>query len=97
MAILPLNEEKEIKECCKKLEKELIENDLRAKIFSEKSLNYRIRQIYKKKIPYYLVIGKEEIKENILKLMHIYLPNQEEKVKEKELIEKLIKLNYTHV
>ncbi|CAI2189866.1 9465_t:CDS:2, partial [Funneliformis geosporum] len=60
ISILPLNEEKEVKEYCEKLKKELVRNNLRVKVQSEKSLNYRIRQVYRKRIPYYLVIGKEE-------------------------------------
>jgi len=93
LAILPLNEEKEVVNYCEKLEKELIENNLRVKIMSEKTLNYRIRQVYKRKIPYYLVIGKEEVEKNILKLACAYSPNSEEKLEKEELIEKLVKHN----
>jgi len=93
VAILPLNEEKEVKEYCEKLEKELTKSDLRVKIFSEKSLNYRIRRVYKKKIPYYLVIGREEIEKKILKLVYSYSPNQEENLEEKELLKKLTEEN----
>ena len=63
------------------------------KIFAEKSLNYRIRQIYKKKIPYYLVIGKEEIKTKILKLIYTYQEEKSEELTEKELYNKLKKEN----
>jgi len=89
LAILPLNDEKSVKNYCEKLEKELTSLNLRAKIISEKSLNYRIREIYKKKIPYYLVIGKEEVEKNILKLIYTYLPNKVEELTEKELYNKL--------
>ncbi|CAG8702541.1 3857_t:CDS:2 [Gigaspora margarita] len=58
--------EEEVKKYCEKLEKKLNEIDLRVKIISpKKSLDYRIRQIHKKKIPYYLVLlvtDKEEKK-----------------------------------
>jgi len=90
---LPLNEEKEVKNYCEKLEKELTKNDLRAKILSEKSLNYRIRQVYQKKIPYYLVIGKEEIKTKMLKLVNVYKEGQEEMLDKKKLVNKLEKEN----
>jgi threonyl-tRNA synthetase len=93
LAILPLNEEKEVANYWEKLEKELVENNLRVKIMTEKTLNYRIRQVYKKKIPYYLVVGKEEVAKNILKLIFAYSPNREEELKEKELVEKLVKIN----
>jgi len=86
---LPLNEEKETKNYCEKLKENLIKKDLRIKIFTEKTLNYRIRQTYKKKIPYYLVIGKEEIEKKVLKLTYTYLPNQIIELTEKELYNKL--------
>jgi len=82
---LPLNEEKEVKKYCERLEKELIKNNLRVKIMTEKTLNYRIRQVYKKKIPYYLVIGKEEVEKKILKLIYTYLVDIVNEVKEEEL------------
>ena len=64
------------------------------KILSEKSLNYRIRQVYQKKIPYYLVIGKEELKEKTLKLIYNYQQGKiEELLTEKELVNKLGKEN----
>ena len=64
------------------------------KIFWEKSLNYRIRQVYQKKIPYYLVIGKEELKEKKLKLIYNYQVEKiEELLTEKELVSKLGKEN----
>jgi len=93
LAILPLNEEKEVANYWEKLEKELVENNLRVKIMTEKTLNYRIRQVYKKKIPYYLVVGKEEVAKNILKLIFTYSPAPEEKLEKEELIKKLVKLN----
>jgi threonyl-tRNA synthetase len=90
VAILPLNEEKEIKNYCEKLKENLTKKDLRVKIFAEKTLNYRIRQIYKKKIPYYLVVGKEEIEKKMLKLTYTYLPpNEITELTEKALYNKL--------
>ena len=89
IVILPLNEEKEIKEYCKKIKKELTKNNLRAKILSEKSLNYRIRQVYQKKIPYYLVIGEEEAKTKILKLTYTYQEGKINGLTQEELYNKL--------
>jgi threonyl-tRNA synthetase len=87
---LPLNEEKEVKNYCERIKESLTSADLRVKIFPEKSLNYRIRQeVYKKKIPYYLVIGKEEIEKKILKLVYTYLPNKVEELDEEGLYKKL--------
>jgi len=35
-------------------------------------LGYSIKKTHQKKIPYYLVIGKEEIKTKKMKLHHVY-------------------------
>lgn len=91
---MPLNKEKEIKNYCQKLKKELNEiADIRIKVLEEKSLNYRIRQVYQKKIPYYLIVGEKEIKSKMLKLINTYKESREEELTEKELIEKLVKEN----
>ncbi|CAG8499792.1 31277_t:CDS:2 [Gigaspora margarita] len=70
-----------------------LKTPIRTTILTDKSLNYRIRQAYKTKIPCYLVIGQEEIKTRKLKLIFTYLPdNHHGKMKElteKELVEKL--------
>jgi threonyl-tRNA synthetase len=92
LAIFPLNEEEETKEYCDKLAKELVKNNLRAKIFAKKSLSYRINQIYQKKIPYYLVIGRDELQKEALKLIYTYSKEEEEMIKE-EMIKKLVKKN----
>jgi len=89
LAILPLNEEKKVKDYCEILEKVLNEADIRVKILAEKSLNYRIRQVYRKKTPYYLVIGKEETEKKILKLIYTYQEGKIEELTEKELYNKL--------
>jgi threonyl-tRNA synthetase len=85
---LPLNEEEEVKKYCQELGEKLNRVDLRVKTLSEKTLNYRIRQIYKKKIPYYLIIGREEITTKKIKLFFTYSLEISE-LTEKELIEKL--------
>jgi len=90
VAVLPLNEEEEVKKYCEKLKEKLTKNNLRVKILAEKSLNYRIRQIYKKRIPYYLVIGKEEIQSKKMKLIYTYSPNEISELTENEMLEKLI-------
>ena len=90
IAILPLNEEQETINYCDKLKKNLTSIDLRAKIIVEKTLNYRIRQNYRQKIPYYLVVGKKELEEKKLKLTYTYSSTKEtEELEEKELHEKL--------
>ncbi|MCE8168447.1 MAG: threonine--tRNA ligase [Candidatus Moeniiplasma glomeromycotorum] len=88
LAILPINEEPEIKNYCQKLAEELEEINLRVKIFSQKKLKDRIRQLYQKKIPYYLVVGEKEIEKKILKLIYTY-QKKEEELSEKELYNKL--------
>jgi threonyl-tRNA synthetase len=49
---------------CEKFLKELKFDNLRPSMMKEKTLNYRIRSVYKRKIPYYLVIGKKEMESN---------------------------------
>jgi threonyl-tRNA synthetase len=85
VAILPFNEEKEIKNYCEKLAGELEEIGLRVKIFSKKKLKDRIRQMYQKKIPYYLVIGKQELENGKLKLTNTYLSSQQNDISQKEI------------
>jgi len=70
IAILTLNESIEIINYCKKLVNLLI--PFRTQIFIKKSLNYRIREIYKKKIPYFIIIGNSEVKTKIIKLTYTY-------------------------
>ena len=95
IAILPANKEKEVEKYCEKLARNLTKKDLRVKIFSKKSPNYYIRQVYEKKIPYYLLIGKKEIEaeKKILKLVSVYLEGQREELTENELINKLTNEN----
>jgi threonyl-tRNA synthetase len=97
VAILPFNEEGEIKDYCQKLARELNEADIRVKIFSKKKLKDRIRQMYQKKIPYYLVIGKQEVEKNILKVMYTYQEGKGETMSQKELYNKLKKENKIQV
>ncbi|CAI2161757.1 1317_t:CDS:2 [Funneliformis geosporum] len=89
LAILPFNEEEEIKNYCQKLAGELAEIGVRVKIFSKKKLKDRIRQMYRKKIPHYLVIGKEELKTKILKLVDAYQEGRMEELTERELVNKI--------
>ena len=96
MVILPLNDQEEIKKYSENLHKELLFNNLRGKIWSEKTLNYRIRQVYKKKIPYYLIIGEKEVSEESLAVLHTYSGKTKSLTKEnliKELREEN-KVNY---
>lgn len=70
--ILPLNEEKEIINYSNDLQKKFFTSNLRSKVWDAKTLNYRIRQVHQKKIPYCLVIGQEEVAKKILKLVCTY-------------------------
>lgn len=88
LVILPLNDQEEVKKYSESLQKELFSNNLRSEIWSEKTLNYRIRQTYKKKVPYYLIIGEKEVNERSLNLVHVY-SDETKNLTEKELIEKL--------
>jgi threonyl-tRNA synthetase len=89
VAILPINQEKEIKDYCEKIAGELTQIDLRVKIFSKEKLKYRILQTYQKKIPYYLVVGMNELEKKMLKLTKVYHRGEEEFLSEKDLYSKL--------
>src|SRR5207253_923133 len=93
MAILPFNEEKEIKNYCEKLARELEGIGLSVKIFSKDKLRDRMRQMYQKKIPYYLVIGEKELEKKSLELKNTRQAGQSEVLTEIELISKLNGLN----
>ena len=84
MAILSVNEEKEIKNYCEKLAGKLEKIGLRVKIFSKGRVEKRAFQMYQKKIPYYLVIGKQEVEKNALKLINTYQEGKEEEINQKE-------------
>ncbi|CAJ0917031.1 186_t:CDS:2 [Entrophospora sp. SA101] len=68
LVILPLNDQKEVKEYSENLQKKLLSNNFRSEIWQEKTLNYRVKQVYEKKIPYRLVIGEEELKNKKIKI-----------------------------
>ncbi|RHZ37045.1 threonine--tRNA ligase [endosymbiont GvMRE of Glomus versiforme] len=91
LVILPINDQKEVKEYSKNLQKKLLANNFRSEIWlPEKTLKYQINQIYTKKIPCYLVIGKKEIENEKLKLTYAHSsPKKEVELTEKELLEKL--------
>jgi len=89
LVILPLNDQKEVKEYSKSLQKELLSNSLRSEIWQKKTLNYLIKKIHEKKIPFYVVIGKEELENKKLNLKHAYHAGETRELTEKELINKL--------
>ena len=89
VAILPLNDEKEIQTYSQELVKFLNDNNLRVEILSRKTLKNRIHQIYQRKIPYYLVIGKEEMKKKTLKLTCTYQTNKTSELSIEKLVKKL--------
>lgn len=78
LAILPINETSKVIKYCKEITKKL--TNWRTKIFSKKTLQYRIKQLYQQKIiPYYLIIGNQEIEQKQLTLNSIY-QNWEKKI-----------------
>ncbi|RHZ37142.1 threonine--tRNA ligase [endosymbiont GvMRE of Glomus versiforme] len=91
LVILPINDQEEVKEYSENLQKKLLTNNFRTEIWlPEKQIKYQIKQTYIKKIPYYLVVGKEEIKNEKLKLTYTYSsPKKEIELTENELLEKL--------
>jgi len=72
LVILPLNNQEEVKNCSEDLQKRLSIAQFRSEIWSDETLGYSIKKTHQKKIPYYLVIGKEEIKTKKMKLHHVY-------------------------
>ena len=89
MVILTLNNQKEIEKFSSKIKNDLEREKIRVKILSEKSLNYRIRETYKKLINFYFLIGNEEIGRKIIKLQKVY--EQTEESIEIEFLAKKIK------
>ncbi len=63
LVILPLNNKEKVLNYSYNLKKNLDENKIRSEIWDEKTLSYLIKEIYKKKIPYYVVIGEREVKD----------------------------------
>lgn len=71
------NKEEKIKNYCQKLVRELEQIGLRTKIFSKGKVEKRALQMYQKKIPYYLVVGEQELGNEKLKLTNTYLLRKE--------------------
>jgi len=87
---LPLNEQKEVKEYSESLQKELLSNNFRSEIWSpKKTLDYRIGQIYKKRIPFYVVIGKEEVSSENLAVTYVDKPGKPNILTKEKLIARL--------
>ncbi|CAG8775731.1 25127_t:CDS:2, partial [Racocetra persica] len=82
LVILPINNQKEVQKYSENLQNKLLSNNFRSEIWTEKTLNYRINQVHRKKAPYYLVIGEKELKNKKVKLAT-------EELTEEELLEKL--------
>jgi len=93
VAILPLNEEKVIKNYCERIKKKLIIKKIRVNIISEKTIGYRIKEIYKKKIPYYFIVGKKEIEKKIIKLFNTRIKENIKELSEKDFFLLLFKEN----
>jgi len=54
-------------EYCKKLQEELLFDDIKTEVYDSKdSLNKRIRNAEKQKVPYVIIVGEEEMKNNTL-------------------------------
>jgi len=63
--IVPISENNV--EFCKKLQKELILDDIKTEVYdSNDSLNKRIRNAEKQRVPYVIIVGEEEMKNNSL-------------------------------
>ncbi|RUM55275.1 MAG: threonine--tRNA ligase [Nautilia sp.] len=63
--IVPISENNV--EYCKKLQKELILDDIKTEVYdSNDSLNKRIRNAEKQRVPYVIIVGEEEMKNNSL-------------------------------
>jgi threonyl-tRNA synthetase len=63
--IVPISENNV--EYCKKLQKELLFNDIKTEVYdSNDSLNKRIRNAEKQRVPYVIIVGEEEMTNNSL-------------------------------
>ena len=85
--LIPVSEKQ--KEYAEKIYNQLKENGIRTEIYeSGETLPKRIREAELQKIPYILVVGKKEEKNESINVRH---KNKETEIKIEELIEKLKK------
>ncbi len=90
VSVLPLSEK--YSDYAKKIFEKLRENKIRAEIYEEGTLEYRIRECEIKKIPYIIVIGKKEIEKNVINVRY-FGTQREMKFEEflNEILEKIRK------
>ncbi|HAI74525.1 MAG TPA: threonine--tRNA ligase [Candidatus Moranbacteria bacterium] len=89
--IIPISEEK-FGKYANFVETRLIASDIRATVDNSKeSLGKRIREAEKQKIPYILVVGEKEEKENTVAIRQRGKEGEQETLKIKEFIEKIKK------
>lgn len=72
LIILPINNKESVYFLCEEIKKELEINKIRVEIWTKKTLNFRIKEIYKKKIPYYIIVGTREVEKQELVLFNTY-------------------------
>ena len=85
--ILPVSNN--LKGPAEELQRELVENGVRANVIERETLGYRIRDAEMSKIPYMAVIGKEEEKNGTVALRKRGLANKQEIMTNKEVVQKL--------
>jgi len=96
LTILTINEEEEIMKYSEELQKKLIRLNLRVEVWNHKTIGHRISQVHQKKVPYHLIIGKEELKTKKIKLVNNRLTDKNQEnltISEEELCERLKKEN----
>lgn len=64
LVVLPINDKGATQSYCQKL-RTLLE-DFRVEVWSKRTLGFRLQEVHHKKIPYFLVIGQEEVIKNKL-------------------------------
>ena len=59
------------------------------KIFLEKKLKKRIYQVYQQKIPYYILIGREEMEKKYVKIVSTYQAGKVIEMTIEDLVKKM--------
>jgi len=91
IALLPMNDKIENSELIRSIQKKFEERNIRVKLMRDKTLNYRIKEIHNKKIPYYFVMGEREIKdENSLTLVDVFDNKEISNVSVEEIVKILL-------
>lgn len=72
IVLIPINNQKSIKKETELIKKRLEKTNVRVEIWENKTVNSHIKNIHNKKIPFYIIIGKKEVKEKFFSLVDVF-------------------------